>query len=688
MNRRRAIIATACVLLLFVGAYFFGRLVSAPLRENRSSIVQAGESSESSYSDAASPEVLSEAEPFSPEAPRAANMASLVPGAAEKAPDVPVSFFLADIPYLDMDATIGMLHRYNVTALTVPLVWSMLEPERGNYTISAYEERLDRFAREGFQFIFMIDGAARKIVRDGEVVGRSVPDWVYAEAGAIPAMDFTGATSGANGPLSYAYDINRDLFLDFARQTLDTFGQRYSGNVLGFAPAIMPELEIKYPQENFAWNDYSEAALEGFRQYEKARYGSIENLNATLGTQFLNFGEILFPVINYNNSIAAGELNDAPIFVEYQRYREQQLLDYVTPVFDLIHEKGYKTFAYFGQVLHPHDGIYASGIAVKLSHCVDIAVIDYNFYDGYGPVMDSAIPAMMTNYLKNAGYPRVWTGIYLERMDYLPNVGFIQETIDYAAASGCCDGLEIGSIPFDTSDDSRVLNFGGQKREGHSRIAIYASEWNFYHSHGESPILINYFNDCITQMYKIIQFELGMDVDILCDERVLTGALDDYELLVIPGQFFVSSEVKAAIEGYLERGGRVLQDYRFGEWNEYSQNTGSWSDAYFDIGAREALRYEGALETIDPLFSNLTITLSAPYSGIHNACSIAGNSDEARYLFRNGEGKLFGIRTDQTICLCYQPQIQYKYAQNEDERKTCVQVIQRAVEALLTKNNA
>ena len=50
--------------------------------------------------------------------------------------------------------------------------------------------------------------------------------------------------------------------------------------------------------------------------------------------------------------------------------------------------------------------------------------------------MDSVIPAMMTNYLKNAGYPSVWTGLYLERMDYLENIAFLQETVDYAAASG------------------------------------------------------------------------------------------------------------------------------------------------------------------------------------------------------------------------------------------------------------
>ena len=670
-NKRRALIVAICVIVLFVGAYFFGTRVSVPLRARMSEGRQEART------------VLGQ-EAEAPVAPVAALAASLVKGAAKESPQVPVSFFLADVQYLDMDATIQMLHNHHATALTVPLVWSMLEPERGAYTMEAYVDRLDRFAREGFKFIFLIDGAARRIVRDGEVVGRSVPDWVYAEAGAIPAMDFTGATSGENGPMSYAYAVNRQLYLDFARQTLEAFGQRYSGNVLGFAPAVMPEFEIKHPQENFAWNDYSEAGLEGFRSYERERYGSIDRLNAALGTQYLNFGELLMPVINYNNSIAGGALNDAPIFVEYQRYREQLVLDYVAPAFDLIHEKGYETFAYFGQVLHPHDGIYASGVAVRLADRVDTAVIDYNFYDGYDVVLDSAIPAMMTNYLKNAGYPRVWTGIYLERIDYHQNVEFIQETIDYAAASGCCDGLELGSIPLDAGGDPGVLCFGAQKREDHSRVAIYVSEWNFYHSHGEAPAFINYFSDSITQMYKLIQFELGIDVDLLCDEAVLNGKLDQYDLLVVPGQFYVADEVRKAIEAYLKQGGRGLQDFRFGEWNEYGQNTGSWCDDCFDIAGREALHQEEILAPVDPVFQDLqTVIVSAPYGVIPNIYAIAGATEDSRYLFKDESGRRFGVRTDNTICLCCQPQIQYKYAQTEEERQACVQLVRLAIEALL-----
>ena len=106
---------------------------------------------------------------------------------------------------------------------------------------------------------------------------------------------------------------------------------------------------------------------------------------------------VSFVIINYNNSLANGQLVEAPLYVDYQLFREKELVQYLIPVYDLIHNAGYKTFSYFGQVLHPHDGIYAAGVATRLHDYVDVAVIDYNFYDGYGLVLDCALPAMMAS---------------------------------------------------------------------------------------------------------------------------------------------------------------------------------------------------------------------------------------------------------------------------------------------------
>lgn len=679
---KKRIVIIFGVVLLFVGAYFFGSRVMAPMR---AASLQQQQSM-------ANGDEAAEAETAIPAAPVAAVAASLASGSARNGESVPTSFFLTDVQYLNLDDTIERMHACKIDTLTVPLVWSMLEPEKGQITTDAYWDRLDALAEEGFSFVFVLDASSRSIYDEQAVqVGYSIPDWVYRESDSTAMLDFTGGTGSARGAFSFSYPDNQRLYLDFCDRTIEAFGGRYKDSVLGFAPGIMPELEVKYPQENLAWTDYNEAAQDHFRGFVKEKYGTVQAMNEKLGTGCLSFGEVVLPVVNYNNSIASGQLDEHPLFADYQEFRESELLQYLIPVYDLIHEKGYKTFSYFGQVLHPHDGICATGIATKLQRYVDVAVIDYKFHDGYGPVLDGVIPAMMVNYVKSAGYDSVWAGFNAEQLINagIEDYGFLQEALDYVAADGRADGVEISGLQHSikaSGDGSAGIDLacGSVRRTTPAKIAIYASEWNFYRSHGESQAFIHYFSDCVAQMYKIMRFEMDMDVDILCDEAVLGRGLGQYDLLVIPGQFYVADAVREAIEAYMKGGGRVLQDFRFGEWNEYGQNTGSWSDGYFDIAAREALHQEETVEVVDPDFQGIgSVAFTAPYALIPNVYAIAGSSEDSRYLFRDEAGKYYGTRTDHTICLCWQPQVQYKYAETEEERQACVQVIKTAVEALL-----
>ncbi len=685
-NRKR-ITAVLMVLLLFVGAYFFGNKVVAPRRAATQAAGEAGAEAQAGEAEVDAPGAAEEVT-----APVVVSSPSLVSGSAESGEDVPVSFFLADVQYLDLDSTIELMRECDVTVLTVPLAWSILEPEKGSFQVDSYWEKLDILAEQGFDFIFLLDASSRCILNEQEVVVcTSIPEWVYQEPGAMTMLDFIGSTGSARGSLSYSYPANQALYLDFCRRTIEAFDERYGESILGFAPGVMPEFEIKYPQENFAWVDFNEDAQNHFRAFLKEKYQTVQAMNNALGTSCLSFAEPMLPIINYNNSLANGQLVEAPLYVDYQLFREKELVQYLIPVYDLIHNAGYKTFSYFGQVLHPHDGIYAAGVATRLHDYVDVAVIDYNFYDGYGLVLDCALPAMMANYMKTAGYAEVWSGLYVEQLFYagMNDYGFLQEAIDYIAADGSAGGVEIGGLQHSlhASEDGSVdigLSYGKVERQAPARIAIYASEWNFYHSHGESPALINYFDDCLVQMYKIIQFELGRNVDILCDEAVLDGRLGQYDLVVLPGQFYVDAEVRQAIEDYLSAGGKAIQDFRFGEWDAYGVNQGSWSDGWFDIAAREALHAEEILTPVDESFAELgEVTLQAPYGLIPNCYAIAGADENTRYLFAGMDDRYFGTRTDNTICLCWQPQIQYKYAQTQEEQQACVRAIELAIDAVL-----
>ncbi len=617
---------------------------------------------------------------------------SLAAGSAQNGVKCPTSFFLADLQFLDPDQTIDMLKKCKVETISVPLVWSFLEKNEGDYDAKEYDELLKPYLDAGFRFIFLLDVGGREIVDDnGELVAYSLPDWVRNGETLTRHVDLLGEAANVYG-LSYSNPTNAEALIRFIDKTTSHFGEKYEQSLVGFAPCITNEFEVKYPQTKYAFTDYSNEALDGFHHYLIQKYNSIDELNDNLRTDYSDIEDIELPTINYSNSISSGELNDDPLFMDFMKYREQVLVDYLIPVYSSIRDKGYKAIAYFGQTLSSHDAIYAAGVATRLSDFVDIAVIDYNFYNGYNEVYESIIPAMMVNYMHNAGYKEVWAGLYFERIPYAEHMDFLQETIDYIAADGLAKGYEIGGLLYELRDkgDAAVptMTYGVTVRTEQPRIAMYAGKWNFYKDHGESVRYFDYFSDVISQMYKIIRFELEYQVDILGDEAILNNKLQDYDLLVLPSQFFVDADVKNKIEEYLANGGKAFMDFRFGEWNASGDNTGSWSDDYFCIGGKESAKIaETTLSIADNglHFRNMKeIRIHSFYPDVPNIYYLcSSDKNKAKALFKNKEGKEIGVFSDNTVVLGFQPQVQYKYTESKDEQKDNVEIIEGVIKYLL-----
>lgn len=666
------------VCCLYLAAYAFGRYVVLPARSPKNT---------EAVSDPLQAERLAAIEntPLTETAFRR----NLAPEAARSGSACPVSFFLTDLHKLDPDETISMMKACNVSTLSIPLVWSFLEKSEGAFDPAEYDQRLEPYVAAGFRFIFLLDGAGRQITgTDGQIIANSLPDWLLQREGVSRQIDFLDRTDPGYG-LSYGNKANQALYLRFCEQAIAYFGARYADHLIGFAPCVMNEFEIKYPQTMYAWTDYGIEALAGFRDHLRRTYGTAQAMNEQLGTAYLGFSSVGLPVTAYNNTLVSGALSDDPLFADFQRYREQALVDYVRPVLELIRSSGYSSIAYFAQTLSGQDAIYASGVVTQLASLVDIAVIDFNFYDGYGEVYDSIIPPMLVNYVRNAGYPQVWAGLYFERIPYLDHLDLLQETVDYVAADGLASGFEIGGI-IDTfrekGQEARPdLVYGVTQRSERPRIAIYAGEWDFYKDHGEQVRYYNYFSDALTQMYKIIRFELNEPVDVLCDEAVLRGAAEQYELLVLPGQFYVEPEVRRRIENYLADGGKALMDFRFGEWNADGSNTSSWSDEFFGVGAREARREaEAKLVPLPdcPIGGLTEFTVRSLYPGVPNLYATAP-ANGVHALYRDTAGRSIGLCGERTAVLGFQPQLQYKYAETEQERDAAVAVIRSAVSWLL-----
>ena len=75
-------------------------------------------------------------------------------------------------------------------------------------------------------------------------------------------------------------------------------------------------------------------------------------------------------------------------------------------------------------------------------------------------------------------------------------------------------------------------------------------------------------------------------------------------------------------------------------------------------------------------------TVRSLYPGIPDVYALAP-AEGAEMLFTDETGRGYGLCTNTTIVLGFQPQIQYKYAETEEELNASVQVIRSAVDWLL-----
>ena len=551
-----------------------------------------------------------------------------------------------------------------ISSLLIPVAWSLTEPAEGDISLKHYETALDRLQKEGFRFILILDAGGRAINATGSEGKSSSPAGVLRKVS--PSLDCYGQRAGAEGTLSYSDEASRELLLNYVRRVVPELKARYGDAIVAFAPAVTPDLKVAYPKAEEAWFDYSENAENRFRAFLRDKYDTIEALNAACNCSYVSFAQITLPTGMLSaNSIANGVLNEAAVYPDFQMFREKELEDFLKPVYRAIKAEGYATAACFNSVLTVSDGKTAAGIALKLAGSVDYAIAEVT-------VSDTVLPAMTANCLKTAGYQKVYLQADLNVTDAIQ----FKEALDYASVDESLDGV--------------VLNRCGDRikcsRKTHApaSFAIYVGEWNFYRSQGEAETHADYFSDSISQMYKIICFELGYSVSVVTDEAIQSGSLSKYSALILPAQFYVSDETVAAIEKFAANGGAILQDYRFGEWDMYGKNRGSWSDETFGIGARSAMIARKELTGSDSAVTGMKLTVEPVYANVPNLFGIAA-SEDAKPLYKDSEGNAYGLIRGNCICLCFQPQLQYKYESNIENRRRCVELIRVLLDRMLSE---
>lgn len=535
--------------------------------------------------------------------------------------------------------------------ITFYLNWNDIEREKSKYDFSNYHKYLDKIINSGMSLILVLDMGGRPYIDEhGKVIKDeyTIPTWIYAKYQDHLMKNFSG--SHQKQP-DFSDSPIRKHSIDFIEHTVSHFSKRYQGKILGFAIGLQEEHEIKYGQTGYQWRDYNNNTQDDF----KLKYGEKQ------------------PVINYNNEIKNGIANTEPLLHTLKEYRENRLKETTCSYAKVIRDQGALAMGYFAETFTSHDGIYATGVVEKLASCIDIAVIDYNFYDGYQLVADSSVLPTLANYMGALGYKKVLVGAYAEQWERknktLDLIPVINKTISESLSQNNVIGFEIGglqqqaaknesaSIDLKNLDSisSKVSHLKQSEKEKKFKIGILGSATNFYVWHGERSTGRNVHRDALFESFKILNSQPDMDVQLIGEIKLLEDdpLISSFDAILVPHQIALPASVKSKLKKYWKKGGVLIQDMRLGEFDENGKPTFDWMHEVFGIEKINWKKRGGVFMMGDEIYR--LKPSRRLYTGYASITPRAGYQLLARDILQRDSGII--VRGERTLVFGLMPQL-------------------------------
>lgn len=580
----------------------------------------------------------------------AALLFSLIPFASSAVAARPVSSIIVMPWDLSQNKNLpSELKSKGFSHATVYLNWSDIERSKGLYEFSHYHGHMDALVDGGLSLLLVIDMGGRPYKDEsGKLVPNmsTVPQWITAAHPDAVMRNFSGDPSWQP---DFTDDRIRKPAHAFIAQTVDHFSRRYPAKVLGYALGLQEEHEIKYGQMGYQWRDYKESTQNDFaRKHNNARQ----------------------PVINYNNNIAAGVPKAEPLLHAHKEFRENRLQEATCAYTKVIRDKGAQAIGYFAETFTSHDAIYATGIVEKLAGCIDIAVIDFNFYDGYSLVPDADVLPTLANYMGSLGYRKIMVGAYGERWEAEKRsrelMPVIQRSVTQSLTQANVMGYEIGGFAHQAGGGSlSALDMDKLNApSGHTaatstapriKIGILGSTTNFHVWHGERSAGRNTHRDALFASYKILSSEPGMDVHVIGEKNLLQDdpLIQHLDAILVPHQAALPQSVKSKLTTYWKNGGSLIQDMRLGEFDENGKPTFDWMHEVFGIANIE-WKKKGGVFLIDGKVYRLKPSRRM-YLSYASITPRPGYKVLATELLQRDQGIM--VRGERTLAFGFMPQL-------------------------------
>lgn len=473
------------------------------------------------------------------------------------------------------------LQRQGINHATVYLNWTDVEVQQGQFNFSTYEPYFDQLTQGGLSLIVVLDmgGRAYFDAAGKQFPGRTtVPEWLYKQVPDGIMKNFSGEPTPQP---DFANPTVRQYSARFVRNAVNHLSQRYPGKITAYSIGLQEEHEIKYGQTGYQWRDYADAAQAAFRQQTGAP----------------------LPVINYTSDIALGLPKAEPLLYAHKQFREARLKEATCFYADAIRSQGGRAMSYFGELFTAHDAIYATSVAEELAECLDLAVIDYNFFDGYSLSADARVLPMLANYMASVGYKKIMVGAYAEQWErvkrteeLLPVIG---RSLSTSLALPNVIGYEVGGFQRQldqhrtgTIDLEKLRSLRVKKPTPVSAsvkpkftIGILASTTNYYVWHGDRSGGVNVHREALLETYDLLSAQQDFEVHVIGEKNLsdTDSLLQRLDAIVVPHQAALPASVKQQLTAYWKKNGTLIQDMRLGEFDENGKPVFDWMHKLFGI---------------------------------------------------------------------------------------------------------
>jgi|GEM_PF-4485120 len=530
------------------------------------------------------------------------------------------------------DVFLDDIKSWGANTIITDIPWMGVEKSEGQFDFSAYDPYLDHVRERGLNLILVLDTGILFGTDHSNPDYQGAPKWLFEKYPDARSQDFDGTSYPQ---LSFTHKEANQKYQDYLSRAVRYYNGKYGDHVLAYNPNFNNQMETRFAQQGFKWQDYGPTAQAAYREWLQDEYGSIDKLNARWRTSFSSFEEPRMLAVNYNQR--GFDPDVAPQFIDVMKFREHALEGAVSGAADAIKDAHGKVYLHFGEVLTKIDAIFTSPLEL-LAKYADVIAVDCHHLTGDGSVSDPSIVGLMVSHARANGA----TVIYEDSVEPIapPEIGkrrdvIVRESIRWAFANGAT-GLGFANFLHQWEKDGTYTFqhdikgiLDDKKTFSQKPVALYGSRWlpftmhstNDYYKDGKSydPWQTN-----VQGMFKLLE-DAGVPVAVLSDEAIAKGMLDQYDALVMPYMVTVPEETLAKIKKFNEKGGALLQDMRFAEFSLTGERDASKIESLFGVRVLAA-------------GGETSATVSKPFTG--HAQGSAVTIGDADLLFNSTSGLL------------------------------------------------